>query len=94
MAEYALANRKPIAPARGAYWVAPSAHAIGDVELCEAASLWFGAVARGDNERITIGSHSNVQDNCVLHTDMGFPLTIGAYVTVCLLYTSPSPRDS
>ena len=82
MAEYELGDKAPQRPASGLYWVAPSAQAIGDVALAENASLWFGAVARGDNERITIGVNSNVQDNAVLHTDMGYPLTIGKNVTV------------
>lgn len=65
-----------------ASWVAPNAVVIGDVVLAHDASVWFGAVLRGDNERITVGEGSNVQENCVLHTDMGFPLRIGAGVTV------------
>lgn len=82
MAEYELNGKAPLRPPSGAYWVAPGAHAIGDVALGDNASLWFGAVARGDNERITIGDNSNVQDNAVLHTDWGYPLTIGKNVTV------------
>ena len=58
-------------------WVADSAQVIGRVELHEGASVWFGAVLRGDNEWITIGRGSNVQDGTVMHTDMGYPLTIG-----------------
>ena len=64
------------------YWIAPNATVIGKVTLCRDASIWWGAVLRGDNERITIGPGSNVQDNAVLHTDPGFPLDIGAQVTV------------
>ena len=63
-------------------WVAPNAIVVGAVTLASRASVWWGAVLRGDNERITIGQGSNVQDNCVLHTDMGFPLDVGADVTV------------
>ncbi len=63
-------------------WVAPSAVLIGRVVLEAGASVWWGAVLRGDNEPITVGAGSNVQDGCVLHTDPGFPLTIGANVTV------------
>jgi carbonic anhydrase/acetyltransferase-like protein (isoleucine patch superfamily) len=63
-------------------WVADSARVIGRVELQEGANVWFGAILRGDNEWITIGRGSNVQDGCVLHTDMGYPLTIGADVTI------------
>ncbi|SDE12008.1 gamma carbonic anhydrase family protein [Limimaricola pyoseonensis] len=65
-----------------AAWVAPGAHVIGKVTLEAGASVWFGTTIRGDNERIVVGTNSNVQENCVLHTDMGFPLEIGAGVTV------------
>jgi len=63
-------------------WVAPGCHIIGDIVLEEKASVWFGSTLRGDNERITIGAGTNVQENAVMHTDMGFPLTIGAGCTV------------
>ena len=63
-------------------WVAESAAVIGRVSLAEGASVWYGAVLRGDNDHITVGARSNVQDASVLHTDMGFPLTLGEDVTV------------
>jgi carbonic anhydrase/acetyltransferase-like protein (isoleucine patch superfamily) len=63
-------------------WVAPTAVLVGRVILARGASVWWGAVLRGDNEPITIGPGSNVQDGCVLHTDPGFPLTIGESVTI------------
>ncbi|MES2531273.1 MAG: gamma carbonic anhydrase family protein [Pseudomonadota bacterium] len=63
-------------------WVADSAQVIGNVALAENASVWFGAVLRGDNELIAIGRNSNVQDLSVLHTDHGSPLTIGDNVTI------------
>jgi carbonic anhydrase/acetyltransferase-like protein (isoleucine patch superfamily) len=63
-------------------WVAPGCYVIGNVALEAKASVWFGSTLRGDNERITIGAGSNVQENCVLHTDLGFPLTIGAGCTI------------
>ncbi|MEM9057186.1 MAG: gamma carbonic anhydrase family protein [Pseudomonadota bacterium] len=63
-------------------WVAPSADVMGRVVLSAGASVWFQAVLRGDNEPIVIGERSNVQDGCVMHTDPGFPLTLGASVTV------------
>ena len=63
-------------------WVADSAQVIGNVVLGAQASIWFGAVARGDMERITIGAGSNIQDSSVLHADAGQPLTIGEHVTV------------
>jgi carbonic anhydrase/acetyltransferase-like protein (isoleucine patch superfamily) len=63
-------------------WIAPTADVIGKVVLEDAASVWFGAVLRGDTEMIWVGNGSNVQDNCVLHTDKGFPLLIGANCTI------------
>ena len=64
------------------FWIAPTAVLIGKVRLETDASVWWGAVLRGDNELITVGRGSNVQDGCVCHTDPGFPLVIGADVTV------------
>lgn len=63
-------------------WVAPDANLIGNVHLHEAASVWFGCTLRGDNEPIVIGEGSNVQENTVMHTDPGFPLTIGRGCTI------------
>ena len=63
-------------------WVAPTAVLIGNVIVEAGANIWFGAVLRGDNEPITVGAGSNEQENAVLHTDMGFPLTIGANCTI------------
>ncbi|WP_046060868.1 gamma carbonic anhydrase family protein [Paracidovorax citrulli] len=63
-------------------WVAGSAEVMGNVVLGEDASIWFGAVLRGDNETLTIGAGSNVQDGSVLHSDFGQPLTLGERVTV------------
>src|SRR5918998_6816913 len=63
-------------------WSAPSADLIGDVRLGERASVWFGAVIRADNTPILIGEDSNIQDGAIGHSDPGFPLTIGARVTV------------
>lgn len=77
MTFYALGDKSPITPDSGNWWAAPNAQIIGDVEFKENASVWFGAVLRGDTERITIGENANVQDNSVLHTDPGSPLVIG-----------------
>ena len=66
----------------GKYWIAPNANVIGNVILKNDSSVWFNAVIRGDIESITLGEGSNVQDNCVLHTDKGFPLEVGKMVTV------------
>ena len=63
-------------------WVAPTAVLIGNVIIGPRANIWFGAVLRGDNEAIVVGEGSNVQENSVLHTDMGYPLTIGANCTI------------
>ena len=82
MPVYSLEGIRPSFPDSGEYWVAPTASIIGDVVLKEEASIWFGAVLRGDRERITIGRGSNVQEGCGLHTDPGYPLVIGPNVTV------------
>jgi carbonic anhydrase/acetyltransferase-like protein (isoleucine patch superfamily) len=79
---YEFAGVSPELPAIGRFWIAPSADVMGKVRLLSDASVWFGAVLRGDNEWITLGEGSNVQDGCVLHTDMGAPLTIGRNCTV------------
>ncbi|MCR9107939.1 gamma carbonic anhydrase family protein [Marivita sp. XM-24bin2] len=63
-------------------WIAPDANLIGRIIVEEAASVWFCSTLRGDNEVITVGTGSNIQENCVLHTDMGYPLTIGAGCTI------------
>jgi carbonic anhydrase/acetyltransferase-like protein (isoleucine patch superfamily) len=63
-------------------WVAPGTHVIGNVTLAAKSSVWFGTTIRGDNDPIVIGEGSNVQENCVLHTDPGCPLTIGAGCTI------------
>lgn len=65
-----------------ACWIADNATIIGDVRLGDRANIWFGAVLRGDNDPITIGEGSNIQDGSILHTDDGVPLTIGSNVTV------------
>lgn len=82
MGIYTLGDKKPQLPPAGEYWIAPSATVLGDVILNPGASIWFGAVLRGDNDPITIGEDSNIQDGSVLHTDVGEPLTIGRGVTV------------
>lgn len=79
---YTLDGAAPRLPPKDRFFVAPGAHLIGRVELHEDANVWFGCVLRGDNEWITIGARTNIQDNSVLHTDMGFPLTIGADCTI------------
>lgn len=64
------------------YWIAPTAVLIGKVVVSEGVGIWFGSVLRGDNEPISIGENTNVQENCVMHTDPGYPLTIGDGCTI------------
>ena len=82
MAIYELDGVRPTVPAGNAWWAAPDAAVIGKVRLAEGVGIWFGAVLRGDNEEIAIGARTNIQDLCVIHTDMGFPATIGADCTI------------
>jgi hypothetical protein len=74
---YALDGVSPIVPGNRRFWIALDAQVIGKVRLETDVSIWFGAVLRGDNEEIVVGARSNVQDGSLLHTDMGYPLTIG-----------------
>jgi carbonic anhydrase/acetyltransferase-like protein (isoleucine patch superfamily) len=78
MAVYSLDGTSPEFPADGLYWVAETASVVGKVRLHSDVSIWYGSVLRGDNEWIEIGARSQIQDNCTLHTDPGFPLTIGS----------------
>jgi carbonic anhydrase/acetyltransferase-like protein (isoleucine patch superfamily) len=80
MAIYELDGRRP--EVAESAWVADSAQVMGDVALGEGVSVWFGAIARGDSDRIVVGAGSNIQDGCVLHADDGLPLVIGERVTV------------
>ena len=75
---YELDGQAPEFPDDGRYWVAETAVLIGRVRLKSHASVWFGAVLRGDNEWIELGERSQIQDNATLHTDPGFPMVIGA----------------
>jgi len=78
MAIYELDGQGPELPADGNYFIADTATVIGKVRLKNSASIWFGAVLRGDNEWIELGERSQIQDNATLHTDPGFPLVIGS----------------
>ena len=78
--KYSLGDRRVVC--KGDYWIADNATVIGSVVLENNASIWFNAVVRADNDTITIGENSQVQDGAVLHADPGFPLTIGRNVTV------------
>ena len=82
MALFALNGDAPDIPEPDKVWVAPTAVVIGKVRLLPGANVWFGAVLRGDNEWIEIGPDSNVQDMVMMHTDMGYPLTVGRGCTI------------
>jgi carbonic anhydrase/acetyltransferase-like protein (isoleucine patch superfamily) len=79
---YSLNDVAPELPPDGQYWIAPDAHVIGRVRLRPGASIWFGSVLRGDNELIDVGEGVNIQEGSLLHTDPGFPMTLGRNVTV------------
>ena len=78
--KYSLGERRIVT--KGDYWIAPNATVIGSVVLENNASLWFNVVVRGDDDVITIGENSQVQDGSVLHVDPGLPLTLGRNVSV------------
>jgi carbonic anhydrase/acetyltransferase-like protein (isoleucine patch superfamily) len=80
VAIYQLGEHVPLIDASA--YVAESANVIGKADIQANASIWFGVTIRGDNERITVGENSNIQEGCVLHTDPGYPLMIGKNVTV------------
>lgn len=82
MTLYALGDLRPVLPEDGDFWIAPDANVVGQVILVSATSIWFGCTLRGDNEPITIGEGSNVQENTIMHTDEGYPLTIGKGCTI------------
>ena len=82
MSIYSLKDVSPVLPEDSNYWIAHDANVIGNVVLNRGTSVWFGATIRGDNEEITIGSGSNIQENSVLHTALGFPLKIGENCTI------------
>jgi carbonic anhydrase/acetyltransferase-like protein (isoleucine patch superfamily) len=77
---YALGEHRPLT--LGSHWLAPGAHVIGKVVLGTDVGVWFGAVLRGDNETISVGAGSNIQEGAMIHTDMGYPVTIGAGCTI------------
>jgi len=82
MTLYALGDAEPLLPENGDFWVAPGAHVIGKVRLGAGVGIWFGAVLRGDNELIDVGAGTNIQEGVTIHTDMGYPSTIGANCTI------------
>ncbi len=84
---YRLGDRAPQTPAPDHYWVAPDANVIGSVTIGEDVGIWFGATLRGDNEPITVGRGTNIQEGVMVHSDPGFPATIGEG---CTMATTPS----
>ncbi len=82
MTLYSLDGVAPTRPDDGDFWVAPTAQVLGKVVLKSGVGIWFGAVLRGDNDPITIGEGTNIQDNTVIHTDIGYPVTIGKDCTI------------
>jgi carbonic anhydrase/acetyltransferase-like protein (isoleucine patch superfamily) len=82
MPVYTLGGVAPVLPEAGRSWIAPDADVIGKVTLSAGVGIWFGAVLRGDNEPLVVGEDSNIQEHCMLHTDPGFPVTIGRGCTI------------
>lgn len=82
MPVYALDERIPRLPPADRHWIAPDATVLGNVLLEDEVSVWFRAVIRGDNELIRLGERCNIQDGCILHTDPGYPMTLGPDCTV------------
>ncbi len=79
---YAIDGTAPDFADRATNWIAPDATVIGNVAVGRDVSIWFGVVIRGDNERIALGEGSNVQEHAIMHTDAGFPLTVGRGCTI------------
>lgn len=82
MTLYSLDGISPTLPENDRFWIAPDANLIGRIIIESGVSIWFGTTLRGDNEPITVRQGTNIQENCVLHTDLGFPLEIGENCTV------------
>jgi carbonic anhydrase/acetyltransferase-like protein (isoleucine patch superfamily) len=79
---YEIDGLAPTVPDNKRYWVAPDAQIVGNVSIGEDVSIWFGSILRGDNDSITLGARSNVQDGCLMHTDPGFPVKIAEGVSI------------
>ena len=79
---YELGEMKPTLPDNSDFWIAPNSFVIGNVIMKEGTSVWFGTTIRGDNELVTINSGTNIQENTILHTDLGFPIEIGINCTI------------
>ena len=79
---YEIGAMRPTLPNNGDFWIAPNSFVIGNVILKEGTSVWFGTTIRGDNEIVTINNGTNIQENTILHTDLGFPIEIGTNCTI------------
>ena len=79
---FELDGERPKTPESGEYWIAPGANVIGKVTIGENVGIWFGVTIRGDNDPIVLGAGSNIQENTMIHTDLGFPATIGENCTI------------
>lgn len=79
---YSLDGKTPQFEDQDSAWIAPDASVIGDIHIGRDVGIWFGAVLRGDNEQISIGSGTNIQEHTMMHTDMGFPLSVGKDCTI------------
>lgn len=82
MTLYALGDCAPALPENGDFWIAPDAQVVGNIRINSGVSIWFGAALRGDNEPITVGQGTNLQEHVVVHTDPGFPCEIGKNCTI------------
>jgi carbonic anhydrase/acetyltransferase-like protein (isoleucine patch superfamily) len=79
---FSIKNKKPKLSTSNNFWIAPDANLIGDITIKELVSVWFNSNLRGDNDCITIGKGTNIQENCVLHVDKGYPLDVGENCTI------------
>ncbi len=79
---FELEGTRPTLPESEDWWIAPGTFVIGNVVLAQGSSVWFGTTIRGDNEIVEIGKNSNIQENSVLHTDLGYPIKIGKNCTI------------
>ena len=79
---YQLGKMRPTLPENNDFWIAPNAFVIGNVIMKKGTSVWFGTTIRGDNETVTIKEGTNIQENTILHTDLGFPIEIGKNCTI------------
>ena len=82
MSIFSIESKAPKLPPSGDYWIAENATIVGNIDIEEKVSVWFGASIRGDNEKISIGFGSNIQENCILHTDKDYPLQVGNNCTI------------